>query len=155
MEQNTTPLTQVEEITIAYSNKIKVKDRPEINSSSEAYTLLMKVWDVNTIQLIEQFRVLLLNRANRVLGIYTASSGGLTGTIADVRLIFAVALKSGATAILIAHNHPSGNLIPSDADKSCTLKIAQAATLLDITLMDHLIITVDGYYSFKDSMGLY
>jgi DNA repair protein RadC len=141
---------QVAEITISYSSTVKARDRPIIKSSGDAYRLLLQSWDKNVIELIEQFKVLLLNRANHVLGIYTASTGGLTGTVADLRLIFAAALKSGATAIMIAHNHPSGGIMPSVSDKACTSNIALAGKLFEIKLMDHLIISLDGYYSFAD-----
>ncbi len=81
---------------------------------------------------------------------YQLSKGGITGTIADVRLILSVALKTLATGLILAHNHPSGNLKPSEADKKITNKIRQAAKLLDIELMDHIIISNEGYYSFMD-----
>ncbi len=84
------------------------------------------------------------------MGSYQLSKGGITGTIADVRLILSVALKSLATGLILAHNHPSGNLKPSEADKQITSKIRQAAKLLDIELMDHIIISNEGYYSFMD-----
>ena len=97
-----------------------------------------------------QFVVIYLNRANRLLGSYQLSIGGITGTIADVRLILSVALKTLATGLILAHNHPSGNLKPSEADKQITNKIRQAAKLLDIELIDHIIISSEGYYSFMD-----
>ncbi|WP_306551061.1 JAB domain-containing protein [Daejeonella sp.] len=78
------------------------------------------------------------------------SKGGITGTIADVRLILSVALKTLASGLILAHNHPSGNLKPSEADKQITSKIRQAAKLLDIELLDHIIISSEGYYSFTD-----
>ncbi len=78
------------------------------------------------------------------------SSGGITGTIVDLRMIFSAALKANATNIMIAHNHPSGNTKPSQADKHMTAKIRQAGELLDIKLLDHLIITSESYYSFAD-----
>ena len=91
-----------------------------------------------------------LNACHNVLGIYTASKGGITGTIADIRLILGVALKTASTAIIIAHNHPSGNLQPSKADETLTQKLKNAAGLLDVNLLDHLIISDAGYYSFAD-----
>jgi DNA repair protein RadC len=94
--------------------------------------------------------VLYLNRANKVIGSYQLSKGGITGTIADVRLILSVALKTLASGLILAHNHPSGNLKPSEADKQITNKIRQAAKLLDIELLDHIIISSEGYYSFAD-----
>lgn len=121
----------------------------KINSSQEAFNIL-KAFPPETICLQEQFVVLYLNRANRVIGSYQLSKGGITGTVADIRLILSVALKTAATGLILAHNHPSGNLNPSEADKQITNKIRQAAKLLDIELIDHIIISSEGYYSFAD-----
>ena len=121
-----------------------------ITNSQNAYKILKSIFPADTISLQEQFVVLYLNRANRVIGSYQLSKGGITGTIADVRLILSVALKTLATGLILAHNHPSGNLKPSEADKQITSKIRQAAKLLDIELIDHIIISSEGYYSFTD-----
>jgi DNA repair protein RadC len=121
-----------------------------ISTSKEAFEILATLFPKDTICLQEQFVVLYLNRANRLLGSYQLSIGGITGTIADVRLILSVALKTLATGLILAHNHPSGNLKPSEADKQITNKIRQAAKLLDIELIDHIIISSEGYYSFMD-----
>jgi DNA repair protein RadC len=121
-----------------------------INDSNAAFDILATLFPQDTICLQEQFVVLYLNRANRVIGSYQLSKGGITGTIADVRLILSVALKTLATGLILAHNHPSGNLKPSEADKQITSKIRQAAKLLDIELLDHIIISSEGYYSFMD-----
>jgi DNA repair protein RadC len=85
-----------------------------------------------------------------VLGIFEVSSGGVTGTVADPKLIFVAALKANACAIVISHNHPSGNLKPSQQDEQLTQKINQAGKFLDIKLLDHIIVTSEGYYSFAD-----
>ncbi|HKZ65305.1 MAG TPA: JAB domain-containing protein [Chitinophagaceae bacterium] len=95
--------TQVCEIELVYKTKIKASNRPTVQSSPDIYQLLLTVWDTNLIELQEQFKVLLLNRANRVLGIYQVSSGGITGTVADTRLILAAALKAGACSIILSH----------------------------------------------------
>jgi DNA repair protein RadC len=121
-----------------------------ITNSQNVYEILKSLFPAETISLQEQFVVLYLNRANRVIGSYQLSKGGITGTIADVRLILSVALKTLATGLILAHNHPSGNLKPSEADKQITNKIRQAAKLLDIELLDHIILSSDGYYSFTD-----
>ena len=94
--------------------------------------------------------MLFLNRSNRVLQIYSASSGGITGTVADPRLILAVALKVGAVSIMLSHNHPSGSLKPSKADEELTNKIKYAAQFHDIKVLDHVIVSSDSYYSFAD-----
>ncbi len=93
---------------------------------------------------------MLLNKANKVLGTCTITSGTVSGTIADPKLVFATALKANASGIIIAHNHPSGNLKPSKADELITAKIKSGSQYLDINVMDHLIITKEGYYSFAD-----
>lgn len=141
---------QVAEISISYSSKIKNSERPKLNSSREVFKVFSESWNPDTIELYEQFKVLLLNRANRVIGLFEVSSGGVSGTIADPKLIFATALKATASAVILAHNHPSGNLKPSQADISLTKKIKEGGKLLDIEVLDHLIITTEGYYSFGD-----
>ena len=99
---------------------------------------------------MEQFKVLLLNRANKVLGIFEVSSGGSTGTVADPKLIFAAAIKANACGIILAHNHPSGNLQPSQADIDLTKRMKEGGRLLEIQVLDHIIVTTEGYYSFAD-----
>lgn len=103
---------------------------------------------------LEQFKVVFLNQANRALGIIELSSGGISGTVVDVRLVFSAALKAKASAIMIVHNHPSGQLIASEADRQITQKVKEAGKLLDITLLDSLIITPESYYSFADEGAL-
>ncbi len=98
----------------------------------------------------EVFAILYLNRANRVNHFEIVSKGGINGTIADPRIILKKALEEDATAIVLCHNHPSGNLKPSKADEALTLKIKQAASYFDILVTDHIIVSEDGYYSFAD-----
>jgi DNA repair protein RadC len=93
---------------------------------------------------------MLLNRANKVLGVLEISSGGISGTVADPKLIFAAALKAGASGLILSHNHPSSNLKPSQADISLTKKVKEGGTLLEIFVLDHIIVTSEGYYSFAD-----
>ncbi|HSD06402.1 JAB domain-containing protein [Flavobacterium sp.] len=140
----------VSEIELIYRTKIKASERPQIKSSKEAYRLALSAWNPNKIELFEQFKVLFLNNASRALGIYEISSGGITGTVVDLRLIFSAALKANATALIIIHNHPSGQLGASEADRQITRKIKEAGKLLDISLVDSLIITSENYYSFAD-----
>ncbi|SCY90663.1 DNA repair protein radc [Flavobacterium anhuiense] len=144
----------VSEIDLIYRTKVKSTDRPKITSSKSAYAILMDCWDPDKIEFIEQFKVLLLNQSNRVLGLYQASSGGIAGTVVDIRLLFASALKANAAAIIISHNHPSGKTAPSEADKAITRKIKTAGELLEIRLLDHLIVTEEKYYSFLDEGAL-
>lgn len=140
----------VSEIELVYRSKVKPSKRPEVKSSSSAYEFLLSHWDENNIELSEQAIALLLNRANRVMGMYRMSTGGITGTVVDPRLLFTAALKLNASSVILAHNHPSGNLTPSQQDKVITDKIVTAGKFLDIKLVDHLIITTEGFYSFAD-----
>jgi DNA repair protein RadC len=98
----------------------------------------------------EEFWVLYLNNANKVIHKAQLSKGGITGTIVDVRLIFKLALEHNATAIILSHNHPSGKLVASDADREITKKLTFAGEQLDIKVLDHIIITEKGYLSFQD-----
>jgi DNA repair protein RadC len=138
------------EIELIYKTKIKASERPHITSSKTAYQLALSIWNMNTIEFFEQFKILLLSRSNKVLGVYEVSSGGTSGTIVDLRLLFAAALKANATALIMIHNHPSGKVIPSAIDKLITKKAKEAGTILDIYVLDHLIITSESYYSFAD-----
>jgi DNA repair protein RadC len=144
----------VSEIDLIYKTKVKNSQRPHVTSSQYAYTLIKDCWDPGKIEFLEQFKVLLLNQSNKVLGIYEVSSGGITSTVVDVRLLFAAALKAGAAGLIIAHNHPSGNVLPSEPDKHITKKISMAGEVLDIKLLDHLIVTSEHYYSFADQGAL-
>ncbi|WP_028376366.1 RadC family protein [Leeuwenhoekiella sp. MAR_2009_132] len=98
----------------------------------------------------EEFWILYLNNANKVLSMHQLSKGGMTGTLVDVRLVFKKALETGAVSIILAHNHPSGALKPSQADKNITEKLKNASQSLDIKVLDHLIITEKAYFSFAD-----
>ncbi len=141
---------QVAEIDLVYKTKIKASERPQITTSSDAYEILKQSWDENKIEFVEQFKILFLNRANKVLALYEVSTGGITGTVVDIRLIFAAALKINATSIVLAHNHPSSNTKPSVADLQLTLKVKEAGKFLDIKVLDHIIVTVENYFSFAD-----
>lgn len=144
---------QVAEITVTYSRKIKPSDMPKISSSNDAFQILRRYWK-DDIDYIERFYILLLNNANRVMGICNISHGGITGTVADARVIFAIALKTGATSLILAHNHPSGNLKPSEADINITSKLKNAGNCLEIPVLDHVIIGDEKYYSFADDGSL-
>ena len=98
----------------------------------------------------EVFAVIFLNKANKINHFEIISRGGITGTVADPRIILKIALEQGATSIILCHNHPSGNLKPSRADEELTQKIKIAARYLDIAVIDHVIVSEDGYYSFAD-----
>jgi DNA repair protein RadC len=146
--------SKLPEVDLVYKPKIKPSQLPIVNSSYEAYELLKFNWNDGKIDLQEEFKVLFLNRANRVVGIYHVSTGGITGTVADPRLIYTAALKTNCVSIILAHNHPSGNLKPSRADEELTQKIKSAGNFLDIKLLDHIIITSENFYSFADEGNL-
>ena len=141
---------QVAEVELVYRTKVKPSQRPKITTSVDAYEILQKIWNRDKIELVEEFKVLLLNRSNKVLGVLDASSGGITGTVADPRIILTAALKANAVGIVLSHNHPSGSVKPSRADEELTVKIREAARFLDMIVLDHIIITSEGYYSFAD-----
>ncbi|THV60778.1 DNA repair protein [Flagellimonas alvinocaridis] len=147
--------SKVNEIQISYREKISTLKSEPINSSQDAARLLYEHWDKNTIGLHETFKILLLNNSNKVKGVFPLSTGGLTGTVVDVRILFAIVLKTLSVGILLAHNHPSYKTRPSEADLTLTKKIKKAAQLFDVRLLDHLIITPNGdYYSFADNGDL-
>lgn len=140
----------VAEIELVYKSKVKASDRPQITSSSDAAKLLQSIWDENKIEFVEQFKVLLLSQANRVIGCVNISTGNAICTIADPKLVLVAAVKTNACKIIISHNHPSGNLKPSRADELLTQKIKLAAEFHDIRLFDHVIVSTEGYFSFSD-----
>lgn len=140
----------IPEIDLLYNPPQNVVLSPKILDFESAYHLFIEKWDTKKLEFIEQFKVLLLNRAHRVLGICTLSTGGISSTIIDIRLLFAVALKSNASAIIVAHNHPSGETTPSKSDIEVTKRIHDAGKILDIPLLDHLIISKQTFYSFKN-----
>jgi len=152
MERTTdTPAwTIAAEIELIYKTKVKSSERPVIKSAQDCYQLFLNQWDDDKLDFVEQFKVALVSRAFRVLGIYEVSTGGVSGTVADPKLIFAAALKANATSIFLCHNHPSGNLTPSNADMNLTEKIRKAGCFLDISVLDHVIICREGFYSFAD-----
>lgn len=144
-------LYEVAEIQLIYKSDVKPSLRPKVNGSKDAYNVLLENWDNSKIEFVEQFKVLLLNRANKALGVFEVSSGSSTGTVADPKLIFAAAIKANACGIILAHNHPSGNLQPSQADIDLTKRVKEGGKLLEIQVVDHLIVTSEGYHSFADS----
>ena len=137
----------IEHVELVYRTKTKATDRPKAGSSQDAYNIFRKDWDNDTINLIEEFKLMALDRNLRVMSIASISKGGMSGTIVDLKVVFAIALLRRAQRIIIAHNHPSGNTVPSKQDVSLTQKIKKAGDILDIPLDDHIIITDEGYCS--------
>ena len=138
----------VGEVELTY--KSTSKSRNKIYSSEDAYKYLLPTYKKGTICYKEYFKVLFLNQANQVLGYTLISEGGITETSVDVRVILQAALLTNSVAIILAHNHPSGNLKPSRQDMEITKQVKDAARLMRITVTDHLILTNAGYYSFSD-----
>jgi len=137
------------EITVTYRHPIKPSLMPKLSSSQDSVDVLRTIWS-DRLEHIEEFVVICLNRTNRMLGWAKVSSGGLSGTVADPKVIFQIALKSNASSIILAHNHPSGNLQPSEQDIRLTRKNKEAGLNLDLPIIDHIILTSEGYYSFAD-----
>jgi DNA repair protein RadC len=143
-------LPMVSEIKISYQPKMKISDRPVVKNSTESYPLFLASWDMEVIHLLEHFKIMILDRANRVKGIFLLATGGMSGVVVDPRIVFRLALETFASSIILAHNHPSENLRPSQADIEVTRQLREAGKLLQIAVLDHLIITYDKYYSFAD-----
>jgi len=128
------------------ANQVKIK------CSEDAYNLVRAdMEDLN----YEVFKVILLNRSHNVIKVVEMSRGGVAGTVVDPKLIFKTALDHLASSIILVHNHPSGNLEPSDADKQLTKQFTKAGELLNVKVLDHLIVSISGYYSFSDSNQYY
>jgi DNA repair protein RadC len=123
--------------------------KAKIANSQNSADFFREIWD-DSIGIYESFFVIYLNSSNTTIGWYKVSQGGLQGTVADPRLIVKKALDVLATSFIMCHNHPSGNLTPSEADKVITKKIKEGAGFLDIKLLDHIILTEESYYSFAD-----
>jgi DNA repair protein RadC len=144
--------TTIDEVKLVYRTKVKASERLQIKCSKDAFDIFMENWDQDSIEHIEEFKLMLMTRSNKVLGIAAISKGGISGTVTDVRIILQLAIKANASGIIVCHNHPSGNLQPSESDSKLTHKIKEAGNVMDIQLLDHLIITPDdSFYSFADN----
>lgn len=143
-------LLTVSEIALSYKTKVKASARPKITSSKDAYEILKNAWSEDDIEFVEKFKIILLSKANRVLGICEISSGSVCGTVVDPKLVFAAAIKGNASAVILSHNHPSGNLQPSEADKNLTKKLVEGGKILEVQVLDHIIVTTEGHFSFAD-----
>src|SRR5665647_1537088 len=145
-------LIGVSEVQLSYKSRVPASLRKKISCSRDAYNLFSEGWNSSTLEFVEEFKILLMNRSNAVLGILEVSKGGISGTVTDVRVVYQAAIKGNASGIICEHNHPSGNLNPSESDTRLTQKLKDAGTLMDIQLLDHLILTTDdSYYSFADN----
>jgi DNA repair protein RadC len=144
-------LFKIEEVELIYKTKVKPSERIKVVSSKDVVKVFKSIYDINKIELQEMFYVMLLNNANKVLGVAHISTGSTTACVVDVKSIFSISIKANASAIVLCHNHPSGNLTPSDADKQLTKRVKEAGKLLDIAVLDSVIISSEeNYFSFAD-----
>lgn len=149
-ESHVPPILHVAEVKVIYQSKLSFKNHPRVNNSADAEQIFRCNWSED-MELVEEFNVLLLNRANYVKGILRLSRGGLTGTVADPRVLYATALKSLSVGLIAGHNHPSGSIKPSSQDIELTRKLKEIGRFHEITLIDHLILSPhSGFYSFAD-----
>lgn len=139
---------QIPEIKLQYKRG-DIENR-KLCSPGDVYALLKEFYDMDTIEYYESSIVLYLNQANKVIGWYKLSQGGISGTVIDIRTMFSIGLQCGAVGIIMSHNHPSGNLTPSNSDKNITNKAVEAGKFLDIVILDHIIVTDNGYLSMKE-----
>ena len=145
----------VSEVQLKYL--VKCKPTLQITKSDAIFELLKGIYDHDQINFRETFYAIYLNRANKILGVFKVSEGGKAGTIVDIGMILQVPvvmndmLKLNASAVILSHNHPSGNSKPSQADIQVTKKVKESCNLLDFQLLDHVIVTSDSYYSFADN----
>lgn len=143
------PQEGVPQIKITY-RRTRKEFLGKVTSSKDVADFIRRTFKAGTLELQESFITLYLNTANEILGYYNHTVGGINATIADRRLILATALASASVGIIVSHNHPSGNLKPSQADIELTRKLKEGAAVLDINLLDHVIISKNSYYSFAD-----
>lgn len=139
----------MDKLTLVYERNTPYSEMKKASCSQDSYNVLKPLFS-DVLDLKERAVVLCLNQANKIIGSSVLSEGGLNSTVMDVRTIMQSALLSNASGVIIAHNHPSGNLKPSESDIRITKKVKEAGALMDITLLDHLIVTSEGYYSFAD-----
>lgn len=138
------------EIELRYNPTVPAIKKPRIKCSGDAHAQFLLLLDQTQFNIKEEAAVLFLNRSKRVIGGYKLSSGGITGTVVDIRIILGMALKCLANGFIIAHTHPSGELSPSKQDLDITIRLMEAGKLMDIQLVDHLVITKDSYLSMAE-----
>lgn len=154
MSMSKTKSLSVAEIKVSYKNKVRASERRMITSSKDAVSIFRDLFTLDIIEYKEYFKVLYLNRNNRVLGVLEHSLGGVAGTVADIKQIIGVACKANASGLILAHNHPSGNTKPSVLDVKLTKQIKEACEIMDLKLLDHVILTAYEFYSFADEGAL-
>lgn len=142
-------MRMLHEAQVSFKPGYNLEDLEQVKSSSDAEKFLRSIWE-DDIMYRERMYILLLNNANKVIGFNLVSIGGMTGTVVDTRIIFQCALLTHATSIILAHNHPSGTLFPSQLDLSLTKRLVSAGEILGIQVSDHLILTQSRFYSFAE-----
>lgn len=146
---------KVNVVSLHYKQKYDTTEYPIIYNSKIAADILYQSWDKDTIAFEEQFKVLYLNRRNQVIGLYTVSVGGLTGTVVCNKKVLACGLKIVASGMIIAHNHPSGNKMLSEQDRMLTKSLQECGKIMNINVLDHIIVLPNGdYTSFADNNEL-
>jgi len=145
------PLFKACEVALTYKSKVKASERYKISSSKDAFELLVNnFYSEDTIEHNESFKIILLNQGNKVLGVSSIAEGGISATVADTRIIMQAAILANASSIILSHNHPSGNTNPSSNDNRVTEDVKKACEIMQITLLDHLIVTAENYFSYAD-----
>lgn len=136
--------------------KYKIGDfkKTKITCSDDAACVFRNLFDQDLIEYREEMIAIFLNQRNNTIAWLKVATGGISGVVCDVRMIMVAALKCGASAVILAHNHPSGETTPSNADKKMTEKIKKAGDILDINFLDHLIISKNDFFSFADEIGM-
>lgn len=142
-------MNSIAQVELHYRHNLLPTDMPQIRTPVDAFQLLLQEWDKNAIDYTEHAKLMLLSRSNRVLGVSELSRGGTSGTVVDTKVVLTTALLANAQGIILAHNHPSGNVMPSQYDRNVTAQLNLAATYMGIWFADHLIICRDEFYSFS------
>ena len=143
-------ITNLGEVDVVYRYTDTLNDRPEIKTAEDAIEIFKQLFNAEKLGLQEQFVAVYLNRCNKVIGTSNLFTGGVSGTVVDMKILLSVGLKLMASSILVSHNHPSGKLKPSQADLNLTKNLQQASKSLEIQILDHIIITENHYFSFAD-----
>ena len=139
------------ELKAVYRSRTRVTERKQIAEPTDVTEYLRAIWNKDTLELNEDFIVLCLNGAHQVIGWVKVSSGGMSFAQVDPRLVFSIALQTASAALIIAHNHPSGNVEPSEEDKRLTTRLKAAGELLGVRVLDHIILSKEAAFSFKEN----
>lgn len=140
---------KIPQVRLSYVSDVTV-EKQKVSDPASSSEIFRKTYADGEIDYQESFKVAYLNRAMKILGIHTISTGGTSSTVVDSKIIFSGALLANASSIILCHNHPSGNLKPSPQDDSLTKKLVAAGNVLDIKVIDHIILSTDGYFSYAD-----